>query len=492
MNELGGKLQSYVTAFNQWDEELYPQAVPNARAEEWLLEEIPRIECPDQTIEEIYYFRWWVYRKHLKQTPEGMVISEFLPKVPWSGPYNTINCAAGFHIEEGRWLKNASVYLKEYLLFWLRGNGYQFSYSTWLAWSAWKYGEITGDFALGVELLPEFIRDFHVRDDKHLTRLGLYWSNDDRDCMEMSISGSGLRPTFNSYQYADARAISWFAGLAGRTEIQKEYAEKADRIREKVQEYLWDEDFFKVIPMECPAEPHVETDFQKIDPDHNVRELLGYIPWYFDLPEKGHEKAFRHMKERDGFLGTYGLTTAERRHPRYSFEHEHECLWNGPVWPYATTQALKAAANVLRDPKQQEVTRENYYGWLSQYAKSQYFTRPDGRRVPWIDENMDPDTGIWEARRILEEWGWKPVFGGYERGKDYNHSMFCDLVLSDLLGIGPGENGELAVQPRIPDDWDYFRVENLWYRGKCYEILFDRDGNHYQKGKGIQIFPLKE
>src|SRR5690606_41087738 len=52
------------------------------------------------------YFRWWTYRKHLKRTPEGYIITEFLPEVPWSGKYNTINCPAGHHFYEGRWLQD--------------------------------------------------------------------------------------------------------------------------------------------------------------------------------------------------------------------------------------------------------------------------------------------------------------------------------------------------------------------------------------------------
>ena len=54
-------------------------------------ENVPRFECPDKELEEIYYFRWWTFRKHIKETPDGFVITEFLPKVSWSGKYNKIS-----------------------------------------------------------------------------------------------------------------------------------------------------------------------------------------------------------------------------------------------------------------------------------------------------------------------------------------------------------------------------------------------------------------
>ena len=52
---------------------------------------IPLLDISDDTIQEIYYFRWHNYFRHVKETPVGYVITEFLPPVPWAGKYNTIN-----------------------------------------------------------------------------------------------------------------------------------------------------------------------------------------------------------------------------------------------------------------------------------------------------------------------------------------------------------------------------------------------------------------
>ena len=55
---------------------------------------------------------------------------------------------------------------------------------------------------------------------------------------------------------------------------------------------------------------------------------------------------------------------------------------------------------------------------------------------------------------IKKNWegkGWSKDKGGVERGKDYNHSGFCDLVLSDLLGIKkPSINNSIEINPLIP------------------------------------------
>ena len=91
-------LKSYVDSFNKTDNELYKQHIPNSKAYEFLNENIPLVDLPNKELEETYYFRWWTFRKHIKSTQDGFVITEFLPNVSWSKKHNTINCPAGHHI----------------------------------------------------------------------------------------------------------------------------------------------------------------------------------------------------------------------------------------------------------------------------------------------------------------------------------------------------------------------------------------------------------
>src|SRR2546426_2598976 len=99
-------LRRYVASFNRNDRETVRSHIDNSAAASWMEANVPFFECPDRDIEEIYHFRWWTFRKHLKQTPEGFVITEFLPPVGWAGKHNTINCPAGHHLYEGRWIRD--------------------------------------------------------------------------------------------------------------------------------------------------------------------------------------------------------------------------------------------------------------------------------------------------------------------------------------------------------------------------------------------------
>lgn len=107
-------LRNHVKTFNSEDHTHFGQAISNEDAADWMANNVPLFDCPDGDIEEIYHFRWWTFRKHIKNTPDGFVITEFLPKVNWSGKHNTISCPAGHHFREGRWIRDTE-YLDDYL-----------------------------------------------------------------------------------------------------------------------------------------------------------------------------------------------------------------------------------------------------------------------------------------------------------------------------------------------------------------------------------------
>jgi len=472
----------YIEAFNATDNELYVQHIPNGAAWEFLKANIPLLDCPDKDIEEIYYFRWWTFRKAIKQTPDGFIITEFLPAVGWAGKHNSINCAAGHHLHEGRWL-NDPKYLDDYSLFWFRKGGSVRSYSFWAAESLWTRAQVTGDDRLLKELLPDLIANYEAWEKDHRGPNGLFWQSDDRDGMEVSIGGSGYRATINAYMYGDALAIAGIAAHFGRTDFAERFTAKAAEIRRLTQERLWDPaaQFFKVLPR---GEGKSLSD---------ARELHGYTPWYFNLPDVDKSVAWKQVIDPQGFYAPFGLTTAEQRHPRFAISYQgHECQWNGPSWPYSTAVTLTAMANLLNNYRQDVVDRGDYFDLLKIYTKAQHLKRADGRVVPWIDENLNPINGDWISRTRLKTWKngtWDPAAGGEERGKDYNHSTYCDLIISGLIGLRPRDDETVEVNPLVPaGKWDYFCTDQVRYHGRWLTILYDKTGDRYHKGRGMRIF----
>ncbi len=472
----------YIEKFNRGDRELYVQSFPNSQAWNFLKENIPLFNCPDKDIEEIYYFRWWTFRKHVKKTPSGFVITEFLPPVKWAGPHNTISCAAGHHVREGRWLRNRQ-YLKDYLNFWLYGEGATRNYSFWIGDSVWQYFCTTGDAESTISFLPGLIENYKGWERERLDSNGLYWQIDSRDGMECSISGNGYRATINTYQFGDASAIAKIAAMAGKKDIESEYREKAASLKWLVEEKLWDPEaeFFKVVPH--------EGEYQGKFSD--VRELHGLTPWYCNLPGADKSVAWRQLMDTKGFYASFGPTTAEQRHPEFIISYQgHECKWNGPSWPFSTSITLTGLANLLNNRHQEYVDKKDYFETLKIYTRSHRLKLDNGEIVPWIDENLNPETGDWISRTRLKIWEngtWSEGKGGEERGKDYNHSTYCDLIINGLIGLRPRPDETVEINPLVPDEWDYFCLDRIPYHGQILTILYDRTGNHYRQGKGLRI-----
>jgi hypothetical protein len=147
---------------------------------------------------------------------------------------------------------------------------------------------------------------------------------------------------------------------------------------------------------------------------------------------------------------------------------------------------------VLNDYQQQSVTAKDYFETLKIYTKSHRLKHDDGTVVPWIDENLNPQTGDWISRTRLKSWKngtWDAGKGGVERGKDYNHSTYCDLIISGLVGLRPRPDDVVEVNPLLPaDTWDWFCLDGIHYHGRTLTIVWDKTGKKYGFGKGLRIF----
>jgi len=463
-------LKKYVNYFNAIDTEAVKNYVPNSQSFDWLSKNIPLFECPDTTLQRMYYYRWWSFRKHLVKTPDGFVFTEFIIPVKFAGVYNTISSALGHQINEGRWLQNQE-YIKDYISFWLytvpkQTKPHFHNFSSWVDDAVYAQYLVNPDKPFIRHLLPALDADYRQWEKEKQLPNKMFWQFDVRDAMEESISGSrkdkNIRPTINSYMYGNAKALAKMATIVKNDSLKTIYAQKAAQIKELVQQNLWDNNasFFKVKLVNGTLS--------------DAREAIGFIPWYFNLPDDQpkYAKQWDQLIDTAGFDAPWGLTTAERRHPKFRSHGVGGCEWDGAVWPYATTQDLKALANLLTNYKNHgKMTAKVFYDNLHKYAWSQQMY---GR--PYIGEYQDEKNGEW-------------LKGDNPRSAFYNHSGFADLVINDLVGLKPREDNMLEVYPLIPPNtWSWFCLDNVYYHGKSITILWDKTGNKYHKGKGLHIY----
>ena len=442
--------------------------ISNQDAAQWMERNIPLFDCPDEDFREIYYFRWWSLRKHIKRTPVGWGMTEFLVPRSYADRYNLIACAIGHHVMETRWLRD-TTYMHQILRTWYYGNNGQAmakmnKFSSWNPHAIYEAFKVQGDTTFLLSLRPRMEEEYARWKSTNRLANGLYWQGDVQDGMEESISGGRkkqyARPTINSYMTANAKALEKISLLENRQQEAQSYAKDAQEMLQLIEGKLWNPDhqFFETLRGDTSAQ---------------VREAIGYMPWYCNLLTNNskYDIAWQQLKEEKGFSAPYGLTTAERRHPQFRSHGTGTCEWDGAIWPFATSQTLTGLANFLNSSANDNTDlREVFFRQLNLYAQSQHM-----RGKPYIGEYLDETTGYW-------------LMGDRERSRYYNHSTFADIVITGLVGLRPQADGSIVVNPLVPaDNWDYFCLDGIRYHDKMLTIVWDRDGQHYRQGQGLTL-----
>lgn len=479
----------YVDLFHDQEKEATGKLYEGEDGEDtwaWMQREIPWFDSSDKAFEEMYYFRWYAWKKHLVKTPNGYLITEWLPK-PDVPDYGVLPDAAPFHIAEARWLHNRAV-AEDYTRYWFAQGADSHKYSDALAATVRDLTDANGDRGFAVSLLPALKANYKSWEDTQQDSNGLFWSIDTRDAMEKSISGDGYRPTLNSYMYGDARAIAEIARSSGDAQTATEFNHKADVLHSLIEARLWNskDEFYEVVSP--AADSGIRKQKKFVDPGtklqfSGVREQIGYIPWQFDIPAASHAVAWKQLFDPQGFDGKYGATTAERRSPRFRFASSDQCTWNGPAWPFAMTQTLVALAEYENQPSPM-MTHADYLKLFSRYVLAQHITLKNGKTIDWIDEDYDADTDEWIAKDMLIAKN-KQV----GRGNYYNHSGFADPLITGLIGLRPRSDRQISIHPLLPaGTWTYFAIDALPYHGHLLAIVWDVNGSHYHRAKGLTLF----
>ncbi len=420
---------------------------------EWYESNIPFVDIPDQAIQDTYYYRWRTFKEALKYTgpDDGWIVTEFLGPVGYAAPGGAISAAAGHHLYEGRWLRDQR-YLDDYLDYWLTGPGagakpateglgkdttdWAHQYSFWVADAALAKAEIDGRIDQATARLSALERQWRRWSPQYNKSLGLYWQTPVWDAMEYTASsyqsddpyhgGAGYRPTLNSYQYGDAKAIATLAGLAHEPRVEHAYDTRAAKLAKAQEKYLWDakDGFYKHVmrdgnpdqtrsptarrsascrgtstwprPTTPPPGPSCRPAGVRgaLRPDHRraAQPLVHARGAGRLLPLGRAELALRHQPDPDRARPTSSSTTPPR--------------------PYVDSARLLQL--------------------LHGYALTQ---RKDGQ--PYVAEAHHPDEDRW-------------LYDGRGHSEDYNHSTFNDIVLSSLFGMrGPDREQRADRSPLV-------------------------------------------
>jgi len=456
----------------------------------WYQDRIPYFDSSDGDMNDVYYYRWKVFRAHQRDLGDrGFVSTEFLDDVSWQlQPWATLNDATGFHLGEGRWLRDRR-YKDDYLDLMFSGHANDRHFSDYMADAAWQCYLVDNDFESGTRYIEELKALYNEWDDHRDESKVLYWIEPLYDATEYTISsidasggqdgfngGQAFRPSINSYMYANFKAIAKMVQLAGNNKsVVDEYNARAEVIKDRVQMNLWNATLEHFVDRY-----YIDNEFVDYWSPIQGRELVGILPWMFDMVDDTSEYAvsWTHLLNTSQLAGPHGLRTVEPSYEHYMQQYRYdgaqrECQWNGPAWPFQTTQALLALANVLDHYNQHVINRDDYLRLLRQYTLLHY--RGD---VLNIEEDYDPATG-------------KPIVG-LARSPHYFHSGYIDIIMTGFVGIRPREDDILEINPLIPSSNDseaieWFRAEAIPYHGNQVAVEWDIDGSHFNQGPGLRV-----
>lgn len=302
----------------------------------WYQNRIPFFESSDDLINDVYYYRWRIFRAHQRDLGEkGLISTEFLDDVGWQLiPCASLNDATGFHLGEGRWSRDRR-FKDDYLDFMYASGGNDRHFTDYMADAAWRAYLVDGDTEGGTRYLAQLESIYDLWADHYDTAKELYYIEPLLDATEYTISsidasggldgftgGDAFRPSINSYQYANARAIAQIAKLAGDDDsVVDKYNAIAEGIKNRTQTDLWNTTLQHFIDRYQVN----NTNVTYWDPIRG-REIVVILPWMFDLVDDTPEYAasWAHIIDPDELGGPFGLRTVEPSYEYYMRQYRYE------------------------------------------------------------------------------------------------------------------------------------------------------------------------
>ena len=396
---------------------------------------------------------------------------------------NVISFGAGHQIRELRWLRDP-LYVRDYISTWCenqREDGIfpshipaagplpEGQYADWITAAAWDAHCVHPDADTLRAWTPALMRNIdgwmarYDADNDGLLLVDSHWwtgmewqpsffyfNGWDKDRQGQHLE----RVDLTSYVYGGARNLGRMLEEIGDTDGAQRYTALAKKIRDALVRRMWD----------------VGTGyFYPVDPDTHekalVKEVAGIYPYYFEMFDPVEEKRFTRtwsaLTDPAELWTEWPVATASRQCPAYSQDtrfHGKEvggCMWNGPTWPHANSFVLAAMGHVLRRYDPPPIRLAHFQKLLVSYTMAQF--RGQDMQFPWTGEFYNGDTGEWRTEE-----------------RDYNHSTFIDIVVTELAGLRPRADQVLEIHPLIDAHTPGFILDGIRYRGHDITIAWSR------------------
>jgi hypothetical protein len=291
-----------------------------------------------------------------------------------------------------------------------------------------------------------------------------YFNDFDKDQQDQHLE----RVDLTAYVYGNARNLARALSAIGDDANAQHYDGVADTIRDAVIATMWD---------------GLSSYFYSVEPENHakalVKEIVGVYPFYFSMFEgldgTPYTAAWRAILDRDQFWTPWPIASVSKECPAYSQDVTFNgkevggCMWNGPTWPHANSIVLSAMAATLREYPHSPLRIADLFGLFRSYTQVQFYRHDI--EYPWTGEYYNGETGEWRTDQ-----------------RDYNHSTYIDILITDIAGLRPRADDVIELHPLIDPSMGPFIIDGIRYHNRDVTIAWAPATNPAQTPDGLRGF----
>lgn len=436
-------------------------------------EQVPRFECSDAGLNELYAFRWFLLKFSTAGGNLGLfeypVVMEgrqaFQTYCCYSAPFMAfdMNWATDPMVGFGHMATMAKVAYEDGRFPWYvspRTNMVPLDHASrtglsLLPWTAWRHYQTHGRKDLLEQLYPAMAKN--VRwwiADRDPDGNGLFEIDHQletgMDDLHRRWKGGAAPKRYEAvdatvYACLNLRSVANMARELGRADDAKEFAEYADRAAKALDTIAWDE------------RTHAFRDRNPQTGElSDYTAITIFYPLLAEAAVKPEHLALvrEHLLNENEFWLPHPISALSKSDPEFDPVKRY---WAGPSWPAANSHVVEGFASTAKRLDRSLLPQAAEL--FKRAARNHLQPRAD------FYERYDPFTG-------------KPL----SRFRDYMHSWWIDTIIRHVAGLTPQDDGSVMIDP-LPMGLNFYALRGAPHRGHRVDVLF----NDKEAGRGLTV-----
>lgn len=437
----------------------------------WWVENIPYVEVPDDAINKMIAYRWWIARFNMAD------MESYNYPFPTSmegvfGYNNAIVNAIPWQLDEMRYLRSPLNAYSTWATAMIAAEGgayhdnpaglwWERAPQHYISVAAWDNYKVHGGNSALVKAMAGAgagdVLDTQSRYDPNKDFLyDIQYDAWDADTASLAVRGEQDRVDTASFAWANANAVAQMYAFAGDSANAKTYAEFAEKIKKTTIDNLWDSESGQfLMRMRATGE---------FNPFRDINNYYGYLMGM--VPTTGEYDKALDVWSTEGEFGARPMYISNSKDFLYIQSHLDEG-YDSRSRNYsagAMGMTLDLYGSIIKNYSAENVDAAAFLDLLEYYTKTCYVN--GDTRYPDTNEFFSGDGA--DNQPTYRSWihhNW--------------HSQYNTVVIENVFGVTPREDDIIELSP-VDIGWDSFTVKNLRYHDSDIDILWDKANGGYQ------------